>query len=549
MRGDGTCEACLEATGTQTHRLHDCERMQVSMLFQFIAGRVRREPAGMRDEGWAPLLEYGLPPMADLWQPSEEGFSEGQLAGSWTGEVFGDGSGFAQERRESGIATWAVFRSADHGQSETLARGTVGGWFPTVPRAELTAYCAALRTALIPSEYIGDCGYVISGAKHGIDKTLASSRCLHADLWREARRLLLDHGPGIVASKTKAHRSEAVARLSSDDPHRWWVGNARADAHAKQLAQARFSSDRRVATRAQYKEQSLIMLQRIGSSGAWCLRHWPITEIRQKKAKGERIRPVSGQAWGEHILDTREGGGWQCGVCNLSAWRPKGLRRLKARSCRGSIEAQSHPSHRLVRKLGCVFCSVCGAHTSRIPLELRNPCKGRLRTKGYSNVLARLRSGRTPTPSTGKQARRLRRKLAGDEDDEAVKAMIARRQEEATSSQRIPPRRLFANSAEARGNLRNVQVSEVAEVPSMTSIFLSDAAAARTALRDAEGLAEPMVDKCRPTSYSSWIARAECRPEFGSVPCRGCSSLSRGRCRGCRQPLCWRCAKAGFVCM
>ena len=56
-----------------------------------------------------------------------------------SGASFGDGSGIQHEETDLTVATWAVVRmgKSDNGAAVVSAlRGQVGGWFPTVPRAE-----------------------------------------------------------------------------------------------------------------------------------------------------------------------------------------------------------------------------------------------------------------------------------------------------------------------------------------------------------------------------------------------------------------------------
>jgi hypothetical protein len=121
---------------------------------------------------------------------------------------------------------------------EQMMRGRLGGWFPSVPRGELAALLQFCKCVMIPSTYVGDCRYATDGVARGIPALLSSSACAHADLWRELRWRLDDHGGGINVVKTKAHRSKQCAIDDSDDGILHWVGNGAADAAAKTLARS-----------------------------------------------------------------------------------------------------------------------------------------------------------------------------------------------------------------------------------------------------------------------------------------------------------------------
>jgi hypothetical protein len=123
----------------------------------------------------------------------------GDLSFGHVGVTFGDGSGERQDCRASRVATWAVARLEETGVDDAVrstARGVVGGWFPTGPRAELEAYIWHLRASLAPAQYVGDCKYVIDGAEAGVPERLTGARSFNADLWRQAATLLAEHGPG-----------------------------------------------------------------------------------------------------------------------------------------------------------------------------------------------------------------------------------------------------------------------------------------------------------------------------------------------------------------
>ena len=235
LSGQGTCEACFEAIGSAAHRLHECAPLQSVLVFARLEDRL--PPLALphwRNPSLAPLAYHALPPREGVWQPTAAGELEGDISFGHDGISFGDGSGKQQHEIESAVATWAVVRKA--GDLEvSRVRGRVDGWFATVPRAELTALVWHLRSASSPATYIGDCKEVIRGVAAGAPAALTSSKSLHADLWRLVGQLLHDHGVGLSFTKTKAHRSQAEAVRSIDDPVDNWMGNQAADAYAKEL--------------------------------------------------------------------------------------------------------------------------------------------------------------------------------------------------------------------------------------------------------------------------------------------------------------------------
>ena len=173
----------------------------------------------------------------------------GDTSEGHSGVSFGDGSGDRQECAVGRVSTWAVVRLdvlGDEVVAQSIMTGVVSGWFPTVPRAELEALLWHLRTSLAPATYVGDCKYVIDGAKEGVPERLVSSRSFNADLWRKVAEQLEHHGQADhKVQKTKTHRSKQAATDSMDDPVLCWVGNDTADREAKRRAQQEREEKRR----------------------------------------------------------------------------------------------------------------------------------------------------------------------------------------------------------------------------------------------------------------------------------------------------------------
>ena len=312
-----------------------------------------------RRPSWSPLALRGLPPLPLIWQPIKGAELEGDSSYGHMGNSFGDGSGKHQDEIQTATATWSVVRMSG-GHPRSTVRGRVLGWFPTVPRAELSALVWHLRSATCPATYIGDCAGVIRGVQDGVPEALTSSKSLHADLWQRVAHLLKDHGPGLLFIKTKAHRSRAEAERSVDDPLMHWLGNQAADEHAKELCRDLARNDARLQAAA-VRGSTLPFLKHIGIAAAWCFKHWP-SRKRQKKRRGERTAPAA-------------------------------VTRLRRQA---TVASRTHPSHCVMETRGLFWCCRCGAHARRVPRSLRRPCVGAPRSVAYRQLLKRLRKGLLP---------------------------------------------------------------------------------------------------------------------------------------------------------
>ena len=239
----------------------------------------------------APLAYHGLPPRADCWQPTAATEPEGDASVGHTGTSYGDSSGYHQQELELAVATWAVVRMIGE-QAVSRVRSQVSGWFPTVPRAELTALAWHLQSALAPATYVGDCKEVIRGARARVPEALTNSRSLHADLWRQVKQLIDGRCEGLCFVKTKAHRSRAEAERNQEDPIENWLGNDAADSYAKDLCRSLSNGDQRWARSCEMRARMLPWLCHIGVAAVWCFGHWPVAQ-RKKVKKSARAAPAA----------------------------------------------------------------------------------------------------------------------------------------------------------------------------------------------------------------------------------------------------------------
>ncbi len=202
LKDDSECTACGAEVADDIHRLHGCDAMNYQQNQWRAEGRVGRFDYTTYDLGLALVVCMGLPPAVIRWEPIEFTLREGHVGmGTCRGddnEVYGDGSGYNQSQVKHRVATWAIARrtgaKADGEDVYERLRGVVDGWFSTVPRGELQAFVEFLRHAGPGEEYVGDCSYVIEGARNGAPERLAMSRNINADLWKEVRRMIRDRG-------------------------------------------------------------------------------------------------------------------------------------------------------------------------------------------------------------------------------------------------------------------------------------------------------------------------------------------------------------------
>ncbi len=402
LRDSPDCCVCKHEKGTQRHKLHDCPALQYPLLQRRLMNDLDRPPREVDDNAWAPLVEMGLPPKARPWTPTEVMLEEGSLSMQPGGFTYGDGSGFNQAEREGRVATWSAIRATRQANgkweaTETI-RGNVGGWNPTVPRGEISALIAHLKHAGPGNAYVGDCRHVIEGARDGVPDALVSSTSLHADLWREVRRLQADHGGPMPVLKTKAHRTQAMAERDADDDIGHFHGNRLADQAAKSLARSIAEADPWAERQEHFNRTSVAILKRVAVGAALTLQH---KEGSRRKKKANSIKNHAGEDEGsddevKHVAK-RTSQGIECSLCKRSATGQRAMAKLRREACSGAIEGRIDDSHRLRTSNGVVWCEACGAYMTRWPRRLLSECARKPQSVPQKNVLRRLQSGLPPT--------------------------------------------------------------------------------------------------------------------------------------------------------
>ncbi len=171
LLGEGTCRACLSEVATTAHRVHLCDGVRQHLTWERAKGRAPQEQEDVHAVGYAPLVSRGLAPRLSKWQLVKGRRLHGDLGFGKGGELFGDGSGVLQDKRESRAATWSLWHGGDSEGIEPTApsyvRGAVIGWFPTVARGEIEAALNFVERAKCGATYVGDCRNVIDIPKTG----------------------------------------------------------------------------------------------------------------------------------------------------------------------------------------------------------------------------------------------------------------------------------------------------------------------------------------------------------------------------------------------
>ncbi len=174
--GHGSCGVCLWETGSAGHSFFDCSSLQPFLALQKAAGRLKPLPGGRERTGLAPLFEKGLPPKAVPWEPAPEALVEGFLPMDNAADTYGDGSGIRQDVKVLRIASWSAVRVRRNQAEWVIEHGIrclVPGWFPTVPRAEASAFIEHLKHGGSAAHYGGDCSAVVQAACDGVPPQVA----------------------------------------------------------------------------------------------------------------------------------------------------------------------------------------------------------------------------------------------------------------------------------------------------------------------------------------------------------------------------------------
>ncbi len=449
----------------------------------------------------------------------------------------------------------------------------------------------------------------------GVPTHLRSAASFNADLWRQIHRRVEDVGPQIVYRKTKAHRSLSAAEVDPSDGAWFWHGNRHADEQCRELVKAIARQEGEGERCANLETVAVEAFKVLSSSVAWAFRHLGELEpprIKRNKDKAAR-RGKEDQQVGEHVVTPRAGGGVICLKCRLCSWSNAGRRWLRQKPCRGDIVEQIHSSHSLRTTGSLVWCSKCGAYTTRMPRTLRAPCRGGPRSEAQGNVRRRLLAGLPPTTSA------LHSKVCNIADDKVLDYTMsypppvhrdgligcsphhhvhrvashdhvhhhrrgrggggsALAQSSSStgllSAAQIPSsyyaqleirRRARAISADGNADHRGVDVHGSvpgggrADDAGPSSSTSSQAAATSVRWRitgkspPAPALQEARTAfasiTCAPSASSSWSSRLRAAPTFDAVPCHRCGGPTRTVCKGCLRRVCLDCARGRVSCM
>jgi hypothetical protein len=467
-------------------------------------------------------------------------------------------------------------------------RGAVGGWFPTVPRAELKALIEHAKHS--PSAlYGGDCKHVIEAAQRGVPKRWTTSRNMNADLWRDLRRLMIDEGTNITAVKIAAHATYSSAADEGEGALELWHGNDEADAYAKELCKELVGKDPRAQEVMAARELSRTVLARIAVAAAWNFKSK--ADLLEGRIKRTVKHSPAQNAGGDHDIVVRARGGWECRRCLKCGLSNIGLRRLRRSSGAGDVEGQIHATHILRETRGVKWCIRCGCYSSRWPRELRRACKQSPQSEAQHNVRRRLSAGLPPTTAQYLEDVATERRSDGASRSAARAASVP-----SGRYLRLPggPLHRAAATVEQKDDVYDCRGAEdcgrslrdahdalddvgdggenglpYVRVPASEAVSgattRSEVSAAggggdgpRRRLRGKQRIGShsaPEVNGgeaiaiCRPSPGDSWSRRLACRPCGGNALCQRCDSFTRARCRGCEKPICATCAKSRLACV
>ncbi len=511
---------------------------------------------------------------------------EGDVTHGFCGDAFGDGSGYDQDQRDSRVASWSLTRGRS-GEDEEKVRGIIEGWTPTVPRGELMAYQFFLQRTGPNGIYVGDCKNIIEAAQNGVPAKWASSHNINADLWRDTLALQKDHEELPRAVKVRAHRTLGAAEADAGEGggRERWEGNNSADLHAKALAKDMREQLGQRERHDEHRADMVMLLKRIAIGAAGQLQHGAAANVKKRTHRKLKVGYEGALEHG-HEIQPRRGGGWECVSCKGFAISKIGLRKLMNSTCRDVESEQVHGSHYMARLHGVVWCTRCGAFTTRWPRLRRAVCLGSPSSDAQANVKRRLERGLPPTTATYL-------KEAMDETVGSARGggtTTTRRTRSAPVGRylRLPggplhrPARHHDISDEGDGDGDAVHGEVPVSMVTQTSlgdrvrcVGMEDAnvngggiipemgrAAAATASgsgrRRIRGKSTPTAVMastmaldllpCRPAVEAGWTRRLKGGRTSGSAQCHLCGHSTAMSCRGCEKQLCLRCARSAKWC-
>ncbi len=546
LRDQRPCDLCNHPIADELHAVHECEAMAFSVYTRF-----EGDSRCIRNLGrdLAPLLLLGIPPVNYALVPVDLNFAEGALSMTVDGLSYGDGSGVRQQSLKYRFATWAIVRGyvAYNGEWRTqeTMRGIVSGWTSTAHRGELKALVEHLRHAGLGAVYVGDCKAVLDGVRDGISRSLTAAANPNADLWREAKKLVEEHGAPPLVRKTKAHRSKNSAVADQEDGVEHWLGNDAADRSAKALAHQLADADKRPDEDERLKSIYRNVIERVAYGTAWRFQHRSKLQVRQSlRADMEEERGQLDENE-QHRLRKRGDGTTECQVCRRMAAGERGLRRLRTSRCQGDIAATFHYSHDVRHNDGVWWCRRCGAFSSRWPRRLLTQCSGAPRSEAQRNVLNRLRSGRAPTTAGY---------LAGVRDLEAASdaGAVATIRDERVSQAKFTTAGRYLRLKGGPLHPGTALVEDQSRRPPDDAPRPAEPQA-RGTHQVHQSLSRPTAPPvgtslCHPSRAEGWAARIRGVPMRSRGACTACSRATLTRCRQCGRPLCIVCAKGALHC-
>ncbi len=267
-----------------------------------------------------------------------------------------------------------------------------------------------------------------------------------------------------------------------------------------------------------------------------------------------------------------------------------------------------HYTHDLTVQRGIMWCTRCGAYTTRQPRALKDRCPTKPASAAAATILRRLRRGLNPTTAGYLERADLRASQTNNpywhpQFSDSRPTTIPSTSQPSSSDKPHTVSLANASSHTAQSQSRDTGQACVTPRPQPTTFQRDDATASRyleldrrRQLRQRSGSVEPPVqyyeaggapptkrrlrgkqpppnatslqnqratsgataaeaaaqtrrDLCAPQAQRPWTTRIDIRRTAVARPCAICAQPCRGQCIGCMQALCIACARARRACV
>jgi len=246
---ESTCQLCRSAEGTYVHRAWHCQDMQ-QWRQQYGLPEALEDAARVGRRHLDMLLGRALMPTPITAAPAPESkhirvWERRPPGGTFTGELYIDGSGVHPAIPQLDRAGWSVVQLTGAQVPVGILKGAVGGIVQCASAGEILAATMALRFGMPPITLNADYEGLVEGIAKGPHGTVRDNSVLAA-VWKEFWAAYTDIGGDRVAvRKIKAHTSRRQLEMGESGLTyaQWWV-NKQADKYDKQGARLHIPIDK-----------------------------------------------------------------------------------------------------------------------------------------------------------------------------------------------------------------------------------------------------------------------------------------------------------------